>query len=178
MRLNEIIQITPSTEIYLDMDGVLADFFTGYQRINPNIQRPADIPSAKNDSTLVKIVGTDFFYRLPKYRSADQLVNTVLKYVDYYNTCSSPLRGDHENAEMNKRKWIALHLSPKPREIIITSQKQKYAVQPDGSPNILIDDKPINIEKWNNAGGIGIQYDANTDSPVLVDGALKRIFTQ
>jgi hypothetical protein len=31
-------------------------------------------------------------------------------------------------------------------------------------PNILIDDWDKNINAWNSAGGIGIQYDADFDS--------------
>ena len=34
----------------------------------------------------------------------------------------------------------------------------------NGSPNILIDDKPKNIRAWNKKGGIGILYQANENS--------------
>jgi hypothetical protein len=176
MRAQEFIKATPSTEIYLDMDGVLADFFAGYRRVNPSVKSPEAIPKAGEDPTLAKLVGTDFYYRLPKYNTADLLVNTVLKYVDHYNICSSPLRGDYENSERWKRKWIAMYLSPKPRDILITHTKHHHAVNADGSPNILIDDKPSNISRWNAAGGIGILYDAAHNHPSMIDQALGKVF--
>ena len=176
MKITELIKATEYTKIYLDMDGVLADFFAGYKRVNPNVRLINQIPPAKEDPTLAKLVGSDFYYKLPKYSSADQLINTVLKYVDSYNICSSPLRNDAENSEHWKRKWISMYLSPKPKEIIITGSKHKYAVNADSSPNILIDDKPSNINRWNAAGGIGILYNAAHNSPAEIDKILSKIF--
>jgi hypothetical protein len=37
-------------------------------------------------------------------------------------------------------------------------QKEKFARQADGTPNILIDDYPTNIRLWEANGGIGILY--------------------
>ena len=49
-------------------------------------------------------------------------------------------------------------------QCIFTSNKHKYAWSPlTGQPNILIDDKPENIMRWTQAGGIGIRYQANED---------------
>ena len=48
--------------------------------------------------------------------------------------------------------------------MIFTSNKHKYVKDPvDNRPNILIDDKPENIERFNAAGGIGIRFQANQD---------------
>ena len=48
--------------------------------------------------------------------------------------------------------------------MIFTGQKEHFAVDSlDGTPNILIDDKPSNIKRWIEAGGIGIRYQANED---------------
>jgi hypothetical protein len=102
--------------------------------------------------------------RLPKFSTADSLVQLVLSYVPQYNICSSPLRGDHENSGKWKKVWIQKNLSPQPAEIIITGQKERYAVNADGSPNILIDDRSKNIEAWKAKGGIGIKYQADEDS--------------
>lgn len=172
MRADELIRATPNTKIYLDMDGVLADFFAEYAKLaGVTSGSYRDIPPAKADPTLNKMVGTDFFYRLPKFNTADSLVGLVLNYVDYYNICSSPLRGDHANSERWKREWIKKNLNPQPRDIVITGQKERWAVNPDGSPNILIDDRGTNIVSWRARGGIGIKYQADEDSlDVIVKG--------
>jgi hypothetical protein len=165
MRANELIGATERTKIYLDMDGVLADFFAEYAKLaGVTSGSYRDIPPAKADPTLDKMVGTDFFHRLPKFPTADSLVKLVLQYVPAYAICSSPLRGDHANSEVHKRAWIKDHLNPQPAEIIITGMKERHAVNPDGSPNILIDDRGTNIVAWRARGGIGIKYQADEDS--------------
>lgn len=159
-------------EVYLDMDGVLADFFTEYAKLaGITSGNYRDIPPAKTDPTLQKMVGTDFFARLPKFPSADDLVSLIVKMFGHYHICSSPLRGDHENAEHQKKIWIKKHLNPQPVDVIITPNKAKWAVQPDGTPNILIDDRGSNITAWEAKGGIGIKYQADEDSlQTVVDG--------
>ena len=159
-------------EVYLDMDGVLADFFTEYAKLaGIESGNYRDIPPAKTDPTLQKMVGTDFFARLPKTQSADQIVAMVVKMYGHYHICSSPLRGDFEGSEKYKRIWIQKHLKPQPVDILITPNKAKYAKQADGTPNILIDDRGSNITAWEAAGGIGIKYQADEDSlQTIVDG--------
>jgi 5'(3')-deoxyribonucleotidase len=165
MRADELIRATEKTKIYLDMDGVLADFFAEYAKLaGVTSGSYRDIPPAKADPTLDKMIGTDFFHRLPKFPTADSLVKLVLEYVPAYAICSSPLRGDHANSELHKRAWIKDNLNPQPSEIIITGMKERHAVNPDGSPNILIDDRGTNIVAWRARGGIGIKYQADEDS--------------
>lgn len=178
MRAQELIRATDNTKIYLDMDGVLADFFAEYAVLAglPRGSSYRDIPPAKQDPTLEKMVGTDFFSRLPKFPTADNLVQLVLSYAPYYNICSSPLRGDHANSEVHKRAWIKKNLSPQPREIIITGQKERHATNADGSPNILIDDRGTNIVAWRARGGIGIKYQADEDNLDVVAQGLSRSY--
>ena len=77
---------------------------------------------------------------------------------------SSPLRGDHDNSGFWKRHWLKKH-NYNPVEAIFTGRKESYATnKEDRTPNILIDDKPGNIERWVNQGGIGILYQANENS--------------
>lgn len=170
MKANELIRATANTQIYLDMDGVLADFFHEYAKL---AGVPANkfgrhdyrsIPAGKHDPTLDQMIGTDFFGHLPKFSTTDALVHLVLKYVPHYHICSSPLRGDHANSEHWKRVWIQHNLNPQPKDIVITDTKERWAVNSDGSPNILIDDRGQNIERWRAQGGIGIKYQADEDS--------------
>jgi hypothetical protein len=163
------------SEVYLDMDGVLADFFVEYAKLaGIESGNYRDIPPAKTDPTLNKMIGTDFFARLPKFPTADRLVAMVVKVFGHYNICSSPLRGDHANSEKQKKIWIQEHLDPQPVKIIITPQKQKYAVQPDGTPNVLIDDRGSNITAWEAAGGVGIKYQADEDGLEVIVQGLRR----
>jgi 5'(3')-deoxyribonucleotidase len=165
MRANEfIIEDQTQPEVYLDMDGVLADFMAGYNRVAGTNYKPGQqLSHPSQDPTLKKITGTDFFSTLPKFASANALVKMVVDQYGHYNICSSPLRGDHENSAANKRAWLTANLQPQPQEIVITSRKEKYAVQSNGTPNILVDDKPENVQRWRDAGGIGILYNAAVD---------------
>jgi hypothetical protein len=177
MRIHEISQKNKHRpEVFLDMDGVLADFFSEYAVLAglPAGSSYRDVPPAKNDPTLNRMVGTDFFYRLPKFGTADALVDMVVKVFGGYSICSSPLRGDHENSGVQKARWIQKHLDPQPRKIMIESRKERHAVQPDGTPNILIDDRKDNIIKWEAAGGVGIKYQADEDGLDVIANGLKR----
>jgi len=164
--------------IYLDMDGVLANFFAEYAKMAGVTSGDyRDIPDDKVTSTLDAMIGTDFFARLPVFPNVPNLLKLVLSYTDSYSICSSPLRGDGSNSEKWKKVWIKKHLNPQPVEIVITSNKPKWAKQSDGTPNILIDDRGLNINGWNNAGGIGIKYQADEDSLEIVKRGLDKAFT-
>ena len=160
-------------QVYLDMDGVLCDFFAEYAKLaGVKTGNYRDIPPAKVDPTLNKMVGTDFFNRLPKFGTTDSLVKMITERYGSYSICSSPLRGDHKNSAEWKRVWIKRELSPQPKDVIITGYKAKYAVQPDGTPNILIDDRGKNINEWKAKGGVGIKYQADENSLDIVKQGL------
>jgi 5'-nucleotidase len=162
-------------EVYLDMDGVIADFFAEYAKLaGIESGNYRDIPPAKVDPTLNKMVGTNFFFRLPKFPSADALVDMIVKTFGGYHICSSPLRGDHEGSEKYKTMWIRKNLKTQPKSILITPNKAKYAVQADGTPNILIDDRGSNITAWEAKGGVGIKYQADEDGLDVVLNGFRR----
>ena len=120
-----------------------------------------------------RIAGTDFFAHLPKFSSADTLIEMIKKFTGgQYSILTSPLRGDTENSGYYKKVWIGKHIV-KPDDIIVTGRKESYAVK-NGVPNILIDDRPINIEKWQSKGGYGILYQANKHPLSKVSQALEQ----
>jgi len=112
-----------------------------------------------------RITGTDFFATLPKFPTADGLIDMVKKFTGgKFSINTSPLRGDNANSAKYKKVWIAQHIE-QPDDIVVTGRKESYATDKGtGTPNILIDDRPINIQKWQAAGGYGILYQANRDS--------------
>ena len=160
--------------VFLDMDGVIADFFSEYAKMagveDGNYRK---IPRNKINPTLNAMKGTDFFNRLPKIATADQLTKMAVSYTGGdYSILSSPLRGDKDNSARWKKVWLAREMQIQPRNVIITSNKAAYA-KSNGIANILIDDHGSNIQKWNAAGGHGIKYQADEDSLQTVADGLK-----
>ena len=154
--------------VYLDMDGVLADFFGGVEKmygVEHWKQLTNDKTKDLKKEVIDRITGTDFFATLPKFSSADALIDMVKKFTGgKFSINTSPLRGDHDNSAKYKKLWISNNIE-QPDDIVVTGRKESYAKDKGtGAPNILIDDRPINIQKWQAAGGYGILYQANRDS--------------
>lgn len=149
--------------IYLDMDGVIADFFSGLAKKEgvAHWKEIDDIEPAIN-----KLQGTDFFNTLDLYPTSTALVDFVKELAgDDWGICSSPLRGDFKNSAFWKAEWLEkFGFTPKKENLKFSSNKPVYATNKAGVPNILIDDKPENVERWIAKGGIGIRYQANEDS--------------
>jgi len=164
--------------VYLDMDGVLADFFGGVEKmygVEHWKQLTNDKTKDLKKEVIDRITGTDFFATLPKFSTADGLIDLVKKFTGgNFSINTSPLRGDHENSGKYKKVWITNNIE-QPDEIIVTGRKETYAKdKASGTPNILIDDRPINIQKWQSAGGYGILYQANKDPLSKVQQALEK----
>ena len=149
-------QISKTTKIYVDMDGVLADFFGSWAKLmgKNDYREIKDIVAG-----LQKIKDTEgFWLNLPLTSNAKSLLNVIKQVKGEYYILSTPLPGD-PNSEPHKREWVKKHLSNfMPKEVIITSNKPKYATNADGSTNILIDDYGVNINAWEAAGGIGFKH--------------------
>ena len=163
--------------VYLDMDGVLADFFGGVEKMY-GVQHWKQLTNDKTKDlkaeVINRITGTDFFATLPKFQSADALIDMIKKFTGgKFSINTSPLRGDHENSAKYKKIWISNNIE-QPDDIVVTGRKESYAKdKASGTPNILIDDRPVNIERWQGAGGYGILYQANRDSLTKVKEALE-----
>jgi 5'-nucleotidase len=144
--------------IYVDMDGVLADF-DGKIRSLTNVKSD---PNEVLGSTKVQDLAREtpnFFGSLKVLPHSLELLRFVNSIAGGYSILSSCLKTDPETSERGKTKWIATHLQSVPaQQIIFEREKYKYAVQEDGTPNILVDDWDHNINLWNAHGGIGILY--------------------
>lgn len=147
---------TPKPKIYVDMDGVLVDFFGEWAKMN-NVDNWRDIKDV--DTALDGIrKRNDFWINLKPQTSANHLLNAIKKYAGEYYILSSPLSND-PNSEPQKREWVKKHLTGfPPNKVIIHKRKQDYATQKDGTPNILIDDYSEQINNWKSAGGIAIKH--------------------
>ena len=154
----EATEIASATKIYVDMDGVLADFFTEWGKLMGKDDW-RDIGQEHIPAALEKIKQTEnFWLDLPLTSNAKTLLKLIKDIKGSYTILSSPLPGD-PNSEPHKLEWIKNNLSffP-PEEILIRHDKETFATQEDGTPNILIDDYGVNIQKWEAAGGVGFKH--------------------
>ena len=142
-------------EIYIDLDGVLADFFSEWKNItgknwwelNNNLLAIQKIRDEEN-----------FWIKLPLLRNSIKLLRILKNNYQPYNILSSPLQND-QKCISQKKQWVKkmLKFYP-PQKVVISSEKEKYAKDNLGTPNVLIDDFGLNIKKWENNGGIGIKH--------------------
>ena len=173
---NEDMQGKPT--VYLDMDGVLADFFGGVEKMF-GVEHWKELTNDKTKDlkkeVIDRITGTNFFATLPKFDTADALIDMVKKFTGgKFSINTSPLRGDHSNSAKYKKLWISNNIE-QPDDIVVTGRKESYAKDKGtGTPNILIDDRPVNIQRWQSAGGYGILYQANRDQLSKVQKGLEQ----
>ena len=174
MQVQEIKEAQyPMPDVYVDMDGVLADFFTALAKFR-GVDHWKDGGEESVQDSIEAIQGTDFFSTLPVFNTAPNIINSVKAFTGgqwYIN--SSPLRGDHENSKKHKLDWLKKN-NFDPSGVVITGRKESYAINKQTKqPNILIDDKPSNLERWTAKGGIGIRYQATQDNPARVQKGLE-----
>lgn len=149
---------------YIDMDGVLADFFSAAVKLSPAPHRAwREMEFRDVKKALEQIRNTpQFFLNLYPYPTANTLVQSVQNIAGGFSILSSPLEGYDGNGSTcaeEKVLWLSEHLHIEPEEIIITHNKPQYA-----AGNVLIDDYGLNVREWEAAGGYGIKYQADEDN--------------
>ena len=167
---------TNTPDVYVDMDGVLVDFFNEWAKLI-GVKSYRDIPKKEIGKALKKIVNTPNFWEdLPTLAGYKDLLNTIKAVKGKYKILSSPLAND-PNVDPGKREWVRKHLNFfKPEQVIIDHNKSKYAKKEDGSPNLLIDDFGKNVNAWQSAGGIAIKHHTTTTANTVQ--AIKKVFSK
>jgi 5'-nucleotidase len=144
--------------VYVDMDGVLADFFGEVAQAH-DVDYWREIH--RQDLGIDQIAQEPgFFKMLPILPNAAKLMRGVIELAHgRYSILSSPLLSNVERSSKEKSEWLQRHIKKtQPQAIIFDHEKYKYAKQSNGTPNILIDDWDTNIKLWEANGGIGILY--------------------
>jgi 5'(3')-deoxyribonucleotidase len=164
--LESIEQKTPPI-VYIDMDGVLADMFGQVAKYH-GVKHWRKARKVGKVQQVAKRPG--FFRRLKPLPEAGKIIMGVLKAVGAYSILSSPMLSRVEQSSSEKSEWLQHHLAKhQPTSILFDHNKEKYARQSNGTPNILIDDFETNIKLWRARGGIGILYEPNGAEQVLRD---------
>ncbi len=138
-------------ELFCDMDGVIADFDKGFESLTNH--KPSDYESKFGRNKFWSVIPTNtpnFWAELPWMPEGKNLWNYIKKYNP--SLLTAPSR--HESSRIGKQKWVDKHIPNTPVIFKAAKDKQQLA----GANKILIDDREDNIERWNNAGGIGILF--------------------
>jgi 5'(3')-deoxyribonucleotidase len=155
--------------IYLDMDGVVADF-DGYAEPIVGYCTPGG--KRYNDEDWKKISANERLYLiLDKCPNADRLVDEVRKLSKDYNydvrfLTAIPRQNDVPWVFWDKIQWCGLHYPHIPVWFGPYSHDKHVHCRPG---DILIDDRDTNIHDWNTAGGIGIlHHDTTVDNTLEI----------
>lgn len=146
------------TTLYLDIDGVVADFDEYAERmLGPLPGHNGIYP----DEQWAKIAANPRLYKeLNKTSYADQLVDecqdlAATKDYQLIFLTAVPKGNDIKWAFYDKVVWVQKHFGSIPVHFGPYSTDKWHHCQPG---DILIDDRPSNIDEWRAAGGIAIHH--------------------
>ncbi len=101
------------------------------------------------------------FANLEPYSTNDTLINKVIEKFGGFYICSHPSKMSVDQCIEGKLEWIDKHIVPKYSKYfkgaVFPDKKSKYALNNDGSKNVLIDDFQPYIDSWTEAGGVAIK---------------------
>lgn len=136
--------------LYLDCDGVLADFDAGVQRLLG--VAPQDYKDRYGKARFWErlALAPDFYARLPEMPDARDLFDAV-KHLDPVILTGLP-RGDW--AAPQKVRWAAEHFPGTRIITVLAVDKRNHCNEGD----VLVDDKLKHRHLWEQAGGVFIQH--------------------
>lgn len=141
-------------KIYCDMDGVIVDFDKGYKELTG---REASFNTPKEEFWApIQKAGAEFWIKLQWMPDGKQL----WEFIKPFNPqlLSAPSRD--ESSKIGKFVWVKRNVPGTKLILRQAERKQEFA-----TPNsILIDDRADNIQRWKDAGGIGIHHTSASDT--------------
>lgn len=140
--------------IYLDMDGVIANFEKRYEELYGII--PESERRKHFQKNFVDLIAAGHFGTLEKMPDADMLLDFLRKAPVPTQILSSTARDEYyDDVSKQKMIWLQTHgITFTPNFVPGKQHKKKWA-KPD---TIIIDDTLAVIEDWRAAGGIAIWH--------------------
>ena len=147
-------------KVYLDMDGVLADFDQRFRDLSG--MEPSEFENKYGRKAFWDLIDEEhkikFWVGIKPMDGASALVDAVKDYD--YELLTSP--SAKKQSYLGKILWVKNHTGdvfPSKPRINFKKAKEKHLVKPQlAKTDILIDDREDTIGRWNTAGGTGIVY--------------------
>jgi len=167
---------------YIDMDGVIADFFGGLAK-EFNVNHWKDIPTQQE--VIDKLTGSDFFSRISIFPTTIKFLHMIERYTrGRWAILSTPLKGDEDNSTEHKDIWLDnlfKYAFDKDfdKHRYYSAKKWKWATSTwweETRQNLLIDDRPTNLEEFKEKGGLTIRYQANESKMNDLENKLIHLF--
>lgn len=152
-------------KIYLDVDGVFADFDKKLAEIAPGL------PRMSNEiwGPISKI--PNFFDTLELMEDSLELIDILKDYDLEFLTALPRPTGYLHSADTDKRNWLRRNVSETIPINTVVGGVNKVQWLRANPGSILIDDYDRNIKLWEEYGGIGILF---TSVPATIDKLIKR----
>ena len=151
-----------SYTLFLDLDGVLADFD---RHVHNLTSRTADALDAED--RLWMFVGTqpNFWFDMPRTPYATEIweVSKRIAFPRQPVILTGVPRTGRETAEAQKRQWVAQKLGSEVEVITCFSRDKQRHMRAPG--DILLDDRVDNITRWRRAGGTAVLF--RPEAPLL-----------
>ena len=160
--------------IYFDMDGVLADFDAAvvpYSQAGLNLNNQSerleeDARAAKRARWQRIEQATNFWADIPVVDGIRDLLSLARDKGELFVLTTVPGAKNFVGGtdyvdfiDAQKRAWIARHMPEFFDDAhVITARMPKHELIHPSSADLLIDDRPANIEDWCAAGGRGILF--------------------
>jgi hypothetical protein len=156
--------------LYLDMDGVLADFHKEYDKYDPEHEDRKKFRSAVLDHHIFEVL--DFMPDTQELLNHVSKLNGITIEILTSMGTHDPFQG--ESAKRQKMKWLdKFNIPYKANFVRNKEEKAQYATP----TSILIDDSIGCITPFRQAGGYGIHHTNAKDTIDQLNSTLKQILT-
>lgn len=164
--------------LYLDMDGVQADFFGAWAKklgvdhwkAIDDKEKEINILAHSNPKEVY-----NFFRNLKPLQGGKKVVAWLNKNNIPYTVLSAQLRGPYGDASIQAKKdWLDEHNPGTSANAIFTQNKHKYA-KTNGIANVLVDDYGKYLNAWDAAGGIAIKHEDEYEDPNSAESTIKAL---
>ena len=136
-------------KIYCDMDGVLTDFELGYEKLT-GIDLKGEFQKGEDFWDPISKAGVGFWAGLQWMPGGQKLWD----YLKPFNPVLLSAPSREQSSRIGKHVWVK-HKIPGTKLILRYAKQKQELATPE---SILIDDRQVNIDQWEAAGGIGILH--------------------